>query len=148
MSYDMSLTDPVSGETLLADVPHDMRGGTYAMGGTQELWLNITYNYSRWYAALWPEKGIETIVGMTGGDSLPVLRDGIERLSDESFHVELEPDEKWLTERNEASERITPGSGTMTLESYWCPTRANALRPLYQLIALAQIRPDGVWDGD
>ena len=38
--------------------------------------------------------------------------------------------------------------GTMTLESYWCPTRANALRPLYQLIALAQIRPDGVWDGD
>ena len=25
---------------------------------------------------------------------------------------------------------------------------ANAIKPLYQLIAMAQLRPDGVWDGD
>ena len=27
-------------------------------------------------------------------------------------------------------------------------TAANAIRPLYQLMAMAQLRPDGVWDGD
>ena len=31
---------------------------------------------------------------------------------------------------------------------YWLPTRTNAIRPLYQLLALAQMRPDGVWEGD
>ena len=31
---------------------------------------------------------------------------------------------------------------------YWMPTRINAIKPLHQLLALAQMRPDGVWDGD
>ena len=32
--------------------------------------------------------------------------------------------------------------------NYWEATAANALRPLHQLIAMAQIRPDGIWEGD
>ena len=32
--------------------------------------------------------------------------------------------------------------------NYWTDTAANALRPLHQLIAMARIRPDGVWEGD
>ena len=32
--------------------------------------------------------------------------------------------------------------------NYWTDTAANALRPLYQLIAMARIRPDGIWEGD
>ena len=31
---------------------------------------------------------------------------------------------------------------------YWEATAANAIKPLYQLMAMAQLRPDGVWDGD
>lgn len=31
---------------------------------------------------------------------------------------------------------------------YWLDTAANAIRPLYQLIALAKMRPDCIWDGD
>ena len=31
---------------------------------------------------------------------------------------------------------------------YWEATAANAIMPLYQLMAMAQLRPDGVWDGD
>lgn len=30
-------------------------------------------------------------------------------------------------------------------DDYWEPTAANALRPLYQLKTMAQLRPDGVW---
>ena len=33
-------------------------------------------------------------------------------------------------------------------EDYWEPTAGNALKPLYQLLTMAQLRPDGVWDGD
>lgn len=34
------------------------------------------------------------------------------------------------------------------VSGYWLPTRANAIRPLYQLLTLAKLRPDGVWEGD
>ena len=34
------------------------------------------------------------------------------------------------------------------ISDYWLPTAANALRPLYQLMALAKMRPDCIWDGD
>ena len=30
--------------------------------------------------------------------------------------------------------------------NYWYATAANALIPLYQLITMAKMRPDGVWD--
>ena len=33
-------------------------------------------------------------------------------------------------------------------DDYWEATAANAIRPLHQLIAMAKLRPDGVWDGD
>lgn len=31
---------------------------------------------------------------------------------------------------------------------YWHATEGNAKRALYGLLALAKMRPDGVWDGD
>ena len=47
MSYDISLKDPVTKETIEVKDAHFMQGGTYALGGTKELWLNVTYNYGR-----------------------------------------------------------------------------------------------------
>ena len=49
MSYDISLRDPVTKEALEVDEPHFMTGGTYKLGGTKELWLNVTYNYSNFF---------------------------------------------------------------------------------------------------
>ena len=48
MSYDIRLVDPVTKEPLHTKVNHDMRGGMYDMGGTTELWLNITWNYAHY----------------------------------------------------------------------------------------------------
>jgi hypothetical protein len=39
MSYDISLCDPVTHETLEADSAHFIAGGTRAIGGTTELSL-------------------------------------------------------------------------------------------------------------
>ena len=140
MSYDIYLTDPVTREPLELEEAHYMRGGNYALGGTTEAWLNITYNYAVWYyrpGVFAPteeeSKGIRSIYGLTGAESIPVLKKAIEAL--ESLTEDISDDERRKYERQGAT-------------GYWIPTRANAIRPLYQLLALAQMRPDGIWEGD
>lgn len=118
MSYDISLLDPVTREVLELDEPHHMRGGTYAIGGTTAAHLNITYNYAPFYYREFGEKGIRSIYGMTGADSIPVIQAAAAKLGDELS------------------------------DNYWDATEGNAKRPLFQLIALAKMRPDGIWDGD
>ena len=114
MSYDIRLLDPVTRKTLHTDAPHDMRGGTYVVGGTTELWLNIILARPD----VLGEKGLEVIYGMSGAESIPVLKKAVENLGDD-----INPD-------------------------YWESTEGNVKKALLQLIAMAQLRPDGVWDGD
>jgi hypothetical protein len=134
MSYDIELTDPVTGDTLELDSPHHMRGGTYQVGGTSRAHLNVTYNYGTHFRRTfghdgiplddWQrmfgggETGIRSIYGMTGAASIPVLRQAASKLGDD-----VDSD-------------------------YWRPTEGNAKRALMQLIALAEMRPDGIWQGD
>jgi len=119
MSYDIELVDPVSRKTLELDEPHHMRGGTYAMGGTTECSLNITYNYSRhYYNTISATEGIRAIYGMTGAESIQILKIAVAQLGDD------------------------------VSDDYWESTEVNAKRALLQLIALAKLRPDGIWQGD
>lgn len=133
MSYDLYLCDPVqprlpaeeegwdggAPNVLLLDAPHQMKGGTYALGGTREAHLNVTYNYGKHYRrVLDAEEGIRAIYGLTGAESIPVLRAAAAQLGDDVD------------------------------EDYWKPTEGNAKRALLQLLALAQLRPDGIWQGD
>lgn len=135
MSYDISLVDPVTKETLIIDSPHQMRGGTYAIGGTDEMWLNVTYNYGRWYRKdyAFGKNGIRSINGLSGAESISVLKNAIAGLEESKEEL---PEE----EVNQFLEQGVSG--------YWMPTRENAIRPLYQLLAMAQMRPDGVWESD
>lgn len=117
MSYDIDLTDPITGNVLELDEPHQMRGGTYVMGGTKEMSLNVTYNYSiHFYKHI--KGGIRGIYGKTGAESIPMLEGCAAKL------------------------------GNDTSDDYWKPTEGNAKAALLQLIALAKMRPDGIWKGD
>jgi hypothetical protein len=118
MSYDIDLIDPLTEQVLELDSPHQMKGGTYAFGGTSEASLNITYNYGKHYYRVLGEKGIRSIYGMTGAESISILKKAADELGDDIN------------------------------EDYWQPTEGNAKRALLQLISLAQLRPDGVWAGD
>lgn len=140
MSYDISLLDPIAKEVIMFDHPHQMSGGSFCAGGTREAWLNITWNYSRWYYkdGVFPnngeeKEGIRSIYGMSGTESIPILENAIKI---------LESMEEDLTEE-EIKKFKDSGAG-----GYWTPTRANAIKPLYQLLAMARMRPDGIWYGD
>lgn len=122
MSYDIELCDPVTGEVLQLDAPHHMRGGTYAVGGTTDAHLNVTYNYGpHFYRVIHPngaQGGIRALYGLSGAQSIPVLDAAIAQLGND-----VDPD-------------------------YWRATEGNAKAALVQLRTLAQMRPDGVWSGD
>lgn len=118
MSYDIELVDPVSRTVLQVEFTHQMCGGTYAMGGTNELHLNVTYNYAKHFYRVMGENGIRTLYDMSGADSIPILEQAIANLGDDAS-----PD-------------------------YWEPTEGNAKRSLIQLLTMAKLRPDGVWRGD
>lgn len=49
MSYDINLVDKDTGELLYTNQEHNLKGGTYAIDGTKELYLNITFNYYDFY---------------------------------------------------------------------------------------------------
>jgi len=134
MSYDIELQDPVTKETLQLDAPHHMRGGTYVIGGTTDARLNVTYNYAPHFRRVFGDAevelsafdkvfgggmtGIRKLYGMTGAESIPALEKAIAAL------------------------------GNDTDENYWKSTEGNAKQALMQLLALAKMRPDGVWAGD
>lgn len=118
MSYDIKLVDPVTREVLQLTDPHQMTGGTYSLGGTKDAWLNVTWNYGVHFRRVLGEKGIRSIYGMTGADSIPVLEAAAAMLGDDVD------------------------------SNYWAPTEGNAKQSLLGLLALAKMRPDGVWEGD
>ena len=152
MSYDIRLCDPVTKEPININTPHFIQGGTYALNGTTELWLNITWNYGDWYRyeGVFPvvkktaengetycNKGIRAIYDLTGVESIPVLEHAIEVINNiEENQILTEKDYKQFEKQE------------ITRDSYWFPSKENVLRPLYQLITFAKMRPDGVWDGD
>lgn len=117
MSYDICLRDS-TGNVLESDEPHDIAGGTYAVGGTTRAEIDITYNYAPTFYALLGDRSIRSIYGMTGADSLPVLKAAADKLSGERGG------------------------------DYWASTDGNVKAALLDLVRLAEMFPAGVWDGD
>ncbi len=118
MSYDLGLVHPVTGEALELDAPHRMKGGTYCVDGSDTADINITYNYWPHFRRVLGGKGIRELYGKTGGETIPILKAAIEALD------------------------------TDVSDDYWEATEGNARAALCQCLALAQMRPDGIWQGD
>ena len=178
MSYDIYLKDPLSketaevpahlmiGGTYKADYHPDTKTFTPALN--TEAHLNITYNYSSYYYEVYAEGGIRTIYGMMGVDSIPILENMIATLTnkylqngewistkrkktlyfDENGEQVDDPLIAYLKKVQLNTKEIITDQYEGANPDYWEATAANAIKPLYQLLALAKMRPDCFWDGD
>lgn len=117
MSYDIYLVDD-NDNVLELDSKHQLKGGTYELGGTKQCWLNITYNYGGIFRKVLGDNGIRSIYGILASDSIPILKNAIEQL------------------------------GTNESDSYWEDTEGNACKALHNLLDLAYKCPHGRWKGD
>lgn len=118
MSYDIRMINPNTEEVLEFEEPHHIKGGTYAVGGITEAWLNITWNYTPHFYRTIGEKGIRTLYGMTGREAVQILESAISQLGDDVDN------------------------------DYWKPTEGNAKRALEGLLTFAKLLPNGVFVGD
>lgn len=82
MSYDVRVVDPETEETYLFDSKHRYIGGTYVLGGTREAWLNVTYNYGKYYHELWGY-GLGGFHEWKVSEVMPKLVEGITALGTE-----------------------------------------------------------------
>jgi len=118
MSYDICIKDADSGDVAELPSPHFIAGGTYAAGGTTQAHLNITYNYATHFHKVLGDGGVRSIYGKRAGDTINTLLQAAAQLADDYTG------------------------------DYWEGTEGNAKKSLLQLVALAQLVPDGIWDGD
>lgn len=118
MSYDIHLEDE-NGKVIEFAEKHDIRGGTYALGGTTRAELNITYNYACYfYEKIDAEHGIRALYGMKARVAAPMLLSAIQQL------------------------------GIARSSDYWESTPGNAGAALYDLLTLCLMAPEGIIRGD
>lgn len=119
MSYDVSIIDKDTNKEVTIKTKHKIVGGTYCLGGTNELSLNITYNYSPFFKNVFGDKGIRILHGMDIKESIPLLEEAISKLGDDVD------------------------------DNYWSPTEGNAKEALVNLVQLAKLCPeyiDAKWE--
>jgi hypothetical protein len=91
MSYDIRLTD-TNGDTVVLRKAHNIVGGIYALGGTREAWLNVTYNYSGHFNRVL-DGGIRSLYGKTAADSILILESAAEKLGQDEVEDYWQPTE-------------------------------------------------------
>lgn len=119
MSWNVSIVDPKTKEVQNLLERHDLRGGTYALGGTTEASLNITYNYGDIFRKVLPKvddaDGIKSIHQKSSKDSIPLLKNAVTELRDDKS------------------------------DNYWESTEGDAQAALMNLIELVEKAPEGIW---
>jgi hypothetical protein len=114
MGYDIDILSK-DGEQLHATDKHDIKGSTYAIGGTTRLELSITYNYSSIISGT-PLDSVRDLNGEKVSDTIKTLTDSIADIM--SKH---------------------PLAWNVDTGNYWNPTAFNAKKALESLLELAQL---------
>jgi hypothetical protein len=118
MSYDIYLINPKTREVEQLEQRLSLIAGITELGGTDEAWLNVTYNYHRTFKTVIGEAGIRAIYGMKASESIPLLERAMDQLGDDQD------------------------------EDYWKATEGNAKAALAALVTLAKACPNAEWTGD
>ena len=151
---------------------YDENTKTFAPMPISEASLNVTYNYGSYYREA-VDGGIRALDGKTGLESIEMLQDMISKI-EQKYHangiwISTERFKRilYIPELNKAS-TFDNFLGTRSWDDipmenaseymvdywvnegssndYWESTAANALKPLHQLLTMAKLRPDGIWE--
>lgn len=115
MSYDINVVRSKDKSMVHLKSKHVIHGGMYAIGGTDEAWLNITYNYSEWFYKLWPKHDDNNGGGIRSLYGRPI-DEVIEELGQAIGILKGEPD-----------------------EDYWAATEGNARDALFKLKLICEM---------
>lgn len=121
MSYDISLVDKYTGRTIHNTTNHNISGTTYAMNGTDELWINISYNYRNWFMKCFKNDGIHFLEGKVSSETWEPLQKALVFLASNYDIKDCSSDP-------------------------WSPESGDAYDMIINLLNLAYIAPDGVWE--
>ena len=109
MSYDICVVGSKG-----SPIRHDVKGGTYALGGSCSLETNVTFNYyNAFVKAFNNEEGIKVLNGMKCMDAIPVIVEAMRRLGDDET------------------------------SNYWDATEGNAKRALEGVLRIVSLGYDG-----
>lgn len=65
MSYDINVMrrnkKDNAFEKVILRSKHEIAGNTYCLGGTDEAWVNITFNYAKFFYEIWPKPNGEKV---------------------------------------------------------------------------------------
>lgn len=114
MGYDIDILSK-EGEILHATEKHDIKGSTYAVGGTTALELAITFNYSSIISDT-PLDSIRNLNGQKVSDTIKIIADSI------AYIIAKHPTTWYVNTGN-----------------YWAATSFNAKRALESLLEIAQL---------
>ena len=84
MGYSIRIKRADGGDAVLPE-KHDIAGGTYAVGGTRDAWLYVTYNYAGIFTRVMGDGGVNQLDGGCVKDSLPVIEKAIAALNDKDI---------------------------------------------------------------
>lgn len=112
MSYNIRLVGRTLSGERVCRVPSHEEGGTYAMGGTADADLNVTYNYSQVYKLL--DFHPSEFDGKRAGDCIPRLEEVVGKLGNH---------------RHEDYWAPTPGNAghAMDVILEWCKLNPDAI---------------------
>lgn len=171
MGYSLWLEDKETEQMCRRKEPEVDLGNVLCIGGSDLMEFNITYNYKPYYHNTkgFEKDGIRTIYGLTGKESLPLLK----RLA-EDIENNFKKDGKWIKTRVKqripycCGKELSLAEALLIInkdakveyiektverdegsdEDYWEPTAKNALKAVQSLIKMAEECPEGVWNGD
>lgn len=148
MSYDVKIVD-TDGQSMQTAKRHEIRGGTYCVGGTHELRLNITYNYAPYFYKAFGEQGIRSLYGKKVADTVDSIAKAIQAVGEmEDIEDRQKARFDEIAARSVTADHEAIGLRVWEPDNYWTPTRANAQAALQSLLALAGLGLSGTWQGD
>ena len=137
MSYYIGLKNPSANETasFRQKIFAFVQKLAYAINGTTELWLNIPYGYAPYYYETTKNDERFAYNELISDDRHAIVQTeyGIRGI-DGKTSAESIPMLKDLISKIE--------------QKYKKPVAVNVTEPLYKMLAIAQRRPNGIWDVD